>query len=105
MPEVCATLRALQGGKRGQQPPPYLSMHCAARQAVLRAALTWLSQRQLSSRLSHRSMLSEGSLQASTSLMKLSCSGRPLGGEASGVRGLASLFWGGWSPHAIGRAE
>lgn len=73
-------------------PPRYLSMHCAARQAVLRAALTWLSQRQLSSRLSHRSMLIEVSLQASTSLIKLSCSGRPLGGKESGVRGLVSLF-------------
>lgn len=60
---------------------PYLSRHCAAKQAVLRAALTWLSQRQLSSRPSQRSMPSEASLQASTSLMKLSCSGRPLGRE------------------------
>lgn len=55
---------------------------------MLRAALTWPSQRLLSSRLSQRSMLSEGSLQASTSLMKLSCSGRPLreGTEAWGAR-------------------
>lgn len=83
-------------GLWGWQQPPYLSRHCAARQAVLRAALTWLSQRQLSSRLSQRSMLSEASLQASTSLMKLSCSGRPLGGRENGVRGLAGLVLGGW---------
>lgn len=73
----------------------YLSMHCAARQAVLRAALMWLSQRQLSKRLSHRSMLVKVLLQASTSLIKLSCSGRPLQGEESSVRGLVRLLqWG-----------
>lgn len=95
-PEVCATRRAFhkESGGCGAADPPYLSMHCAARQAVLRAALTWLSQRQLSSRLSHRSMLSEVSLQASTSLTKLSCSGRPLGGEESGIRGLGEVFFG-----------
>lgn len=87
-------------GLWGWQQPPYLSRHCAARHAVLRAALTWLSQRQLSSRLSQRSMLSEASLQASTSLMKLSCSGRPLGGRENGVRGSAGLVLGGWGGRA-----
>lgn len=100
LPVAGATVLWSQRGALGWQQPPYLSRHCAARQAVLRAALTWLSQRQLSSRLSQRSMLSEASLQASTSLMKLSCSGRPLGGRENGVRGLAGLVLGGWGGRA-----
>lgn len=51
----------------------------------------WLSQRLLSSRASQRSMLREGSLQASTSLMKLSCSGRPLGEGTELWRGSLTL--------------
>lgn len=85
----CQLHRALVSGGGEGRAAPYLSRHCAARQAVLRAALTWLSQRQLSSRPSQRSMPREASLQASTSLMKLSCSGRPLGregGEGKAVR-------------------
>lgn len=56
----------------------YLSMPCAARQAVLSASFTCASQRQPSSLLSQRSMLCSRSPQASTRRTKLSCRGRPL---------------------------
>lgn len=51
----------------------YLSMHWAARQAAVSSSLMWVSQLEASSLLSQRSMLCDWSLQASTSLMKLSC--------------------------------
>ena len=50
----------------------HLSRHCAARQAVVRISLMWLSQLEASNLLSHRSMFCVWSLQDSTSLIKLS---------------------------------
>lgn len=51
----------------------YLSIHWAARQAAVNISLMWVSQLDASSLLSQRSMLCDWSLQASTSLMRLSC--------------------------------
>lgn len=51
---------------------------------MLSASLTWDSHLEASSLLSQRSMLEEGSLQASTSLTKLSWRGRPLRGRQRG---------------------
>lgn len=51
---------------------PDLSIHWAARQAVVRISLTWLCQLEASSLLNQRSMLCDWSLQASTSLIRLS---------------------------------
>lgn len=51
----------------------YLSIHWAARQPAVSISLTWVSQLEASSLLSQRSMLCDWSLQASTSLMRLSC--------------------------------
>lgn len=48
-------------------------MHWAARQAAVSISLMWVSQLEASSLLSQRSMLCDWSLQASTSLMRLSC--------------------------------
>lgn len=49
-----------------------LSMHWAARQAVVRISLTWVCQLDASNLLNQRSMLCDWSLQASTSLIRLS---------------------------------
>lgn len=57
----------------GRRTWPHLSMHWAARQAVVRISLTWLCQFEASSLLSQRSILWDWSLQASTSLIRLSC--------------------------------
>lgn len=51
---------------------PDLSIHWAARQAVVRISLTWLCQFEASSLLNQRSMLCDWSLHASTSLIRLS---------------------------------
>lgn len=70
----------------------YLSRHWAARQAAFKASLTWDNHLEASSLLSQRSMWAEGSLQASTSLMKLSWRERPLRGGEGGERE-GELFW------------
>lgn len=51
---------------------PDLSMHWAAKQAVVRISLMWVCQLEASSLLNQRSMLWDWSLQASTSLIRLS---------------------------------
>lgn len=58
--------------KANQTTPPNLSMHWAARQAVVRISLTWVCQLDASSLLNQRSMLWDWSLHASTSFMRLS---------------------------------
>lgn len=59
--------------ERRKWPNTDRSMHWAARQAVVRISFTWLCQLEASSLLSQRSMLLDWSLQASTSLIRLSC--------------------------------
>ena len=71
----------------------YCSMLWAARQAVLRVSVTCDSQRQLSSRLSQRSMLCSRSPQASTRRTKLSCRGRPLYKRESGHCSSSLKLW------------
>lgn len=58
--------------KANQTKLPDLSIHWAARQAVVRISLTWVCQLEASSLLNQRSMLWDWSLHASTSLIKLS---------------------------------
>lgn len=67
--DYAATNQA-EGGSHSYYPD--LSIHCAARQAVVRISLTWLCQPEASSLLSQRSILCDWSLQASTSFIRLS---------------------------------
>ena len=53
---------------------PDLSMHWAARQAVVRISLTWVCQLEASNLLNQRSILCDWSLHASTSFIRLSWS-------------------------------
>lgn len=53
---------------------PDLSIHWAARQAVVRISLTWVCQLEASSLLNQRSILCDWSLHASTSFIRLSWS-------------------------------